>query len=95
MTQSNDSTTKKNERTPIRFPKVFLDPTAKEGEFMTDEEQMKFLGTTPAKMERLELQIEYNKTDDPARKQELLKMMNDFDRRLKEQMENEKNNKGS
>ena len=93
MQQSKNSTTElsqktpqeelNQQRTPLQFPKAFINPKAKPGEMMTDEEQMRFLGTNPTKMKRLNLQIEYNKTTDQARKQELLQMMNNYDRKMK------------
>ena len=83
MQQSKNSTQESNQRTPLQFPKAFIDPKAKKGEKMTDEEVMKFFGTNPIKRKRLNMQIEYNKTTDQARKQELLQMMNNYDRKMK------------
>ncbi len=85
MKQLDDSITENEQRSPLQFPKVFMDKTAKKGEKMTDEELMTFLGTNPQKQERLRLQIEYNKTDNPERKKELLQAINRLDQILKEQ----------
>ena len=90
MQQTKDTTKVSNQRTPLRFPKAFLDPTAKKGELMTDEEEMKALGITPQGVKRVEIQIEYNKTTDPAKKEELLQMMNNYDRRKKAWLESQK-----
>ena len=90
MQQRKDTTQESSQRTPLRFPKAFIDPTAKKGEFMTREEEMKFLGVTPQGVKRVELQLEYNETTDPARKEELLKMMNNYDKRKKAWLESQK-----
>ena len=87
-TQQNELNPQQN--TPLQFPKLFLDPKANPGEMMTEEENSKFLGVNPLVSQRLRLHLEYNKTTDEARKQELLRIKEEIDRQLKAQKESQK-----